>query len=31
MKLTFRRARGKLSIRLTIGKICLGLDVPSHQ
>jgi len=29
MKLIFRRARGKLSIRLIIGKISIGLDIPS--
>lgn len=29
INLTVRRVRGKLSIRLKIGKISLGLDVPS--
>ncbi len=31
VKLTIRRARGKLSIRLRIWKISLGLDVPSKE
>jgi hypothetical protein len=31
MKLIFRRARGKVSIRLIIGKVSLGLDIPSTK
>ena len=31
MKFTIRRVRGKLSIRLKIWKLSLGLDIPSNQ
>jgi len=31
MKLTIRRVRGKLSVRLKIWKLSFGLDVPSKD